>query len=116
MPAWPYGFEGRAEDRLDGGALENVVFSHEWMGRGKNGEVFLRRTAADGRTTHRTAKEHLTGTVTVEDDRYCQKFPAVLLGRKYCGYVYRNPEGTPDHGDAYVDVDVFDLLSFGLTD
>jgi hypothetical protein len=38
----------------------------------------------------------------------------MLLGREFCGHLYRNPEGTPEDRNEYVLVDVFDVHHFSL--
>ncbi len=36
------------------------------------------------------------------------------MGRKLCGYVYRNPDGTLEDGNEYVAADVFDVHEFSV--
>ncbi len=40
--------------------------------------------------------------------------PATLMGRKLCGYVYRNPDGTLEDRNEYVAADVFDVHEFSV--
>ncbi len=35
------------------------------------------------------------GKVSVEGDSLCYQIPALLLSRKFCGTVYRNPDSSP---------------------
>ncbi len=36
------------------------------------------------------------------------------MGRKFCGYVYRNPDGTLEDGNEDVAADVFDVHEFSV--
>lgn len=36
------------------------------------------------------------------------------MGQEYCGYVYRNPDGTLEDRNEYVAADVFDVYQFSL--
>ena len=44
----------------------------------------------------------VTGSASVEGNALCQRSEAVLMDRKHCGSVYRNPDGTPETKDEYV--------------
>ncbi len=54
------------------------------------------------------------GKVSVEGDSLCYQIPALLLSPKFCGTVYRNPDGRPEERNEYVSVDVFDVHHFSL--
>ena len=56
----------------------------------------------------------LKGIASVEGDMLCYRFPETLMGRKLCGPVYKNPDGTPDDRNEYVAADVFDVHQFSL--
>ncbi len=50
----------------------------------------------------------------MEGDNLCYQFTALLLSRKFCGTVYRNPDCSPEERNEYVSVDVFDVHHFSL--
>ena len=52
--------------------------------------------------------------LSVEEDGLCYDIPAVPLSRRFCGRIYRNPDGTPDERNEYVRVDIFDVHHFSL--
>ncbi len=54
------------------------------------------------------------GKVSVEGDSLCYQIPVLLRSPKFCGTVYRNPDGSPEKRNEYVSVDVFDVHHFSL--
>ena len=54
------------------------------------------------------------GTVSVEENSLCYDIPGLPLSRRFCGRIYRNPDGTPDKRNEYVLVDMFDVHHFSL--
>jgi adenylate cyclase len=102
MPEWPFGFEGRASDRVEGDALRLMVADRTWGGKHKNGTDFVQYFGRDGSTAYRSANTNLTGVFEVEDDRLCERFEGYFLDRMACGYVYRAEH--PVAGAEYVSV------------
>ncbi len=90
VPEWPFGFEGRAADRLDAGALAALTDNKTWVGSHRNGTEFMQYFDAAGDTAYRSANSSRTGKARIEDDRLCQRFEGFFLDRSVCGYVYRN--------------------------
>ena len=41
VPEWPFGYEGRVEDRLDGSALKTLAFGRTWVGHNHAGLQFI---------------------------------------------------------------------------
>ncbi len=66
----------------------------------------IESTAAPERPTA-TAIYHLSV-------RQRTSFPATFMGRKRCGYVYRNPDRTLEDGNEDVAADVFDVHEFSV--
>ncbi len=115
LPEWPIGFEGRSEDRLDGDAIKTLVFGQHWIGRSRlNFKIFAQKTGEDGEVSYLVGGTRLKGTASVEGDMLCYRFPETLMGRKLCGPVYRNPDGTPEDRNEYVAADVFDVHDFSV--
>ncbi|TIX47634.1 MAG: hypothetical protein E5V26_01935 [Mesorhizobium sp.] len=44
----------------------------------------------------------ITGTFTLEGNLFCTQSAATLLGRKFCGPVYRNPVGSSETQDEFI--------------
>jgi tetratricopeptide (TPR) repeat protein len=98
---WPFGYKGRSEDRLDGSAIKTLSFGRTWIGNIHAGSQFIQEIGKDGKVAFRTTQSLVTGTASVEADMLCLK-SAYLMGRKRCGYVYRNSKGTLEENNAYV--------------
>jgi TolB-like protein/cytochrome c-type biogenesis protein CcmH/NrfG len=115
LPEWPLGFEGRLEDRLDGPAIEGLLFGKTWIGRSVDPpKLFVQKPTEDGQVNYTVRSRKLKGTASVEGDMLCYRFPETLMGRKLCGPVYKNPDGTPDDRNEYVAADVFDVHYFSV--
>jgi adenylate cyclase len=112
VPEWPFGYEGRAQDRLDGNALQTLTLGRTWVGHTGAGLQFMQEIGADGKVAYRTTQSFITGNASVQGDMLCLKSAYFLMGRKRCGYVYRNPEGTLEENNAYVYVSSTDLMFF----
>jgi adenylate cyclase len=94
IPEWPYGFEGRAEDRVIGSALEALTSGRTWTGYVPAGPgektPFIQQFDLDNRVVFKGARSLLTGTVALSNDQICIRFDGYLWGRPLCGSVYRN--------------------------
>jgi adenylate cyclase len=124
LPQWPYDYDGRTENRLKGSEIRHLVHDRVWYGSRVGADKFNRDNTKDGFVKFRDPKAHggrsqsaymLEGTVSVDDDKLCYRYEEFLLGRRYCGYVYRNPEGSHREANAYVDVNaiVIDYFTVG---
>jgi adenylate cyclase len=96
---WPFGFEGRAADRLDGAQLAKLIDNRTWVGKHKNGTDFFQYFDQAGNTAYRSANTTITGTAQVEDNRLCQRFEGYFLDHTICGYVFRNTATDEDWAD-----------------
>ena len=114
MPEWPFGYEGRVEDRLDRNAIETITFDRIWTGHNVEGVPFVKQISEDGTLAYRDPTHSLTGFATVEGNMLCQQYPAFLTGRKYCSHVYQNPEGTAEEKNEYVIVNIFRVAYFSV--
>jgi TolB-like protein/class 3 adenylate cyclase len=112
LPEWPFGYEGRPEDRLDGSALKTLALGRTWVGHNQAGLRFIQEMGADGTVAYRSAQSFFTGNASVQGDMLCLKSAAHFMGRKHCGYVYRNPGGTLAENNEYVNVDPLALMFF----
>ena len=111
---WPMGYQGRPEHRLDGSDIAAMTFGRTWKGQDGSGRPFMQEVSKDGTLAYLGATTLLTGTVSVDGNALCQRNEAFLMGRKYCGYVYRNPDGTPAAKDEYAYVSAYGIYRFSV--
>ncbi len=120
VPEWPYGFKGRAENRLRNEDLKALFFGHPWVATGISSRGTPSASLSDGdgnyrwveADNHTKTKSH--GTLTVERDMVCFRIDAIQMGRKFCGEVYRNPDGSADESDEYSRVDFWGTHKFSI--
>lgn len=115
VPEWPFGFEPTTDNRLDESALRKITSGHKWTGNDFRGNRFVQQLTEDGRVAFRGHASLLTGSFHLEGNLLCVKFPGTLLGREDCGYVYRNPDGTPEERNEYVRVSIGDIYYFSVS-
>jgi len=113
VPEWPFSYEGRVEDRLDGSAIESLTLGRTWIGNIHAGPQFIQEIGKDGKFAYRSVLSFITGAAAVQDDMLCLK-SAHLMGRKRCGYVYRNSRGTLEGKNEYLYVGPTVLMAFSL--
>jgi adenylate cyclase len=114
MPEWPYGYQGRPEYRLGGTEIAALTFGRTWTGRGDDDRPFVQETSANGTFAYRDTLTLITGDMSVVGNMLCQQTVAFLMGREHCGYVYRNPDGTPDTKEEYIYVSPQAIYRFSL--
>jgi adenylate cyclase len=115
VPEWPFGHQGRTEDRLDGSSIEAITYGLTWIGHdAENRGPFIQDFDKDGNVVFKGSSTLLTGTASVEGGMLCLRFPARNLGRKQCSYLFRNPEGTPENQNEYVMVADSVILNFSI--
>ncbi len=111
LPAWPYGFDGRAGDRLDEHELAALTKGKTWTGRQRNGTPFVQQFDEAGNVAYQSANTLTTGTVYLDGPMLCQRMERTASERSMCGYVYRNASHLPNADEAYVQVSP-DALKF----
>ena len=102
MSEWPYGYRGRPELRLDASEVTALTFGRRWKGDRLHVGPFVQEVSQNGTLAYRDLESLVTGSASVEGNALCQRSEAVLMDRKHCGSVYRNPDGTPESKDEYV--------------
>ena len=116
LPEWPGGFKDTGLRRLDGAAVRDLIFGKSWSGLNpRKHTTFHQTTSEDGAVTYFHRGSRYRGVVTVEGDQLCYRIPDLMLGRKFCGFVYQNPDGTPEKQNEYIAVDVYDVHHFSLS-
>jgi TolB-like protein/Tfp pilus assembly protein PilF len=111
VPEWPFGYDGRVEDRLDGSAIKTLLFGWTWIGQNPAGIQFIQEIGEDGKFAYRSVQSFITGQASVREDMLCLKSEH-LMGRECCGYVYRKPGGTRAEKNEYVYVGATTLMFF----
>jgi hypothetical protein len=72
------------------------------------------QVSAKGDYVQRAPQGMIIGKVTFEGDFMCTQSPATLLGRKFCGPVFRNLGGSRKKQDEYVFVDSATIWYFSV--
>lgn len=111
VPEWPFGFEGRVKDRLDGSAIKTLALGRTWVGHSHAGLQFIQEISADGKFAYRSDQSFITGNASVQGDMLCLKSES-LMGRERCGYVYQRPKGARAEKNEYVYVGATALMFF----
>ena len=116
VPEWPFGHQGREEDRLDVAAMKEIVFGKTWSGIVNQKIPFIQQIDEDGVIAYRSANSLNIGKAFIEDGMLCTQSKTSRLGRKQCGFIYRNPDGTSKENNEYVYVNIFSLMKFGVSE
>ncbi len=114
VPDWPFGFEGRPEDRLEEHAVKDMAFSRTWSGRVNQGTPFILEIDAHGTMAYRSASSFYTGEAFIDAGMLCIRTEVSLLGQNQCGFIYRNPQGSTENNDEYVYVNEYALMMFSV--
>jgi class 3 adenylate cyclase/TolB-like protein/Tfp pilus assembly protein PilF len=114
LPEWPYGYQGRPEHRLDSQDIAAVAFGRTWTGRRDDDRPFVQEISKDGTLAYRDTSSLVTGIISVETGKLCQQSETFLMGRKHCGYLYRNPDGRRETTDEYVYVSPAAIYRFSV--
>jgi adenylate cyclase len=117
FPEWPYGFEGQPEHQLKGAAIDALTFGRTWIGERAAADVgpFMQFFDEGGAFVERGPRDQFVGTASRRGDLLCQQTEVVLLGRAFCGPIYRNPTGTPQDENEYTSVSAFGIKRFAVT-
>jgi adenylate cyclase len=112
VPELPFGMDPKSADRLSGAAIKALVFGHEFQGRDvANGEIYSRRTSAEGAFSVTVGSWSDKGQVHIEGDTACSFTPSTY---RYCSAVFRNPKGTAAGKDEYIWVSPRRRLNFSV--
>jgi adenylate cyclase len=86
-----------------------------WTGRNQWGETFFTELSASGEFAQSVQGGGLIlGRFTVEGNFLCTQSEAMMMGRKYCGPIFRNPGGTPEQHDEYAFPDTASVWYFSV--
>jgi tetratricopeptide (TPR) repeat protein len=102
LPEWPFGYEGKPEDRVDAAALEEITTGHTWTGWDlARNDSFVQEFGPGGTFVYASPTTLMSGSTHVKGDMLCGQSELINMGRVGCGYVYRNPEGTPAESNEF---------------
>jgi adenylate cyclase len=104
---WPYGLEGRPENRMTGPALKALVIGRTWTGRiyrgnAGDGTPFFQQFDSEGRVAYRTGDSFSTGNMRFDGDAVCLRFDGHNRDRWVCGSIYRNAAKAGGGSDDYL--------------
>lgn len=114
IPEWPFGYEGRAEDLLDEHTVRDLVFGRTWVGQRADDVPFIQEITNDGKVAIRTPASLMAGEAWVEEGMLCYDLPTSFTSRSFCGYLFRNPTGTSEQKNEYVQVGVAGVSFFSV--
>jgi TolB-like protein/Tfp pilus assembly protein PilF len=115
LPEWPFGFEGDPAFRLTGDAIDALTYGRTWIGKRVGFGSFMQFMQANGAFVERGQDYQLVGTASRQGDMLCLQSPAMLLGRRHCGPIFRNPSGTPENQNEYIHPNASFLKQFSAT-
>jgi class 3 adenylate cyclase/tetratricopeptide (TPR) repeat protein len=121
IPEWPFGFEGRPQDRITGQGLADLAIGHTWAGyianHASENTPFILQADKDNRVVYKGAHSLLSGITRLEEDRICLQFDGYLSNLWLCGAVYRtDAAASHDAGVDYVYVAPDGLHYFSVKD
>ncbi|MDP6831814.1 MAG: winged helix-turn-helix domain-containing tetratricopeptide repeat protein [Alphaproteobacteria bacterium] len=116
MPDWPMGFKGDEANRLSGAEIKKLIMGHRIEGKAQSGWAYSFDVERDGSWTWQNQLFTLTGSGRVEGDLWCYQADTDLPNRRQCVPYYRNPAGSPDKKNEYVNPDVYFVLWFSVVD
>lgn len=96
--------------------MKEIVFGKIWSGIVNQKIPFIQQIDEDGVIAYRSANSLNIGKAFIEDGMLCTQSKTSRLGRKQCGFIYRNPDGTSKENNEYVYVNLFSLMKFGVTE
>jgi TolB-like protein/class 3 adenylate cyclase/cytochrome c-type biogenesis protein CcmH/NrfG len=115
VPEWPFGFEGRPEDRLNEHAVKEIAFGRTWSGRVNQGTPFFQEIDEHGIMAYRSANSFYTGEAFIDAGMLCIRTEMSARGQDQCGFIYRNSQGSPENNDEYVYINEFSLMKFSVS-
>ncbi len=112
LPDWPFGYETRPEDRLNHEEIKELALGRTWVGQDNFGSPFIQQMNEDGKMAYRDPRYLLSGEAWVERDTICYHFSGTNIGRERCHPIYRNPKGSPDSKNEFIEVGLISIHFF----
>ena len=114
VPEWLFGFVPREENRLSGDEIKAKIKGQEQIGTSFKGTPYTIRPTSDRTGVFENSRSQKTFTSMVEGDSLCLQYPTILLGRKLCHSIYRNPDGSHKEQNEYISVGPFTVRYFSV--
>ena len=113
LPEWSFGFEGDPARRLDAAAIGALTERRTWTGEIVGQGPFTQYNQ-EGGFILRGPDYQFTGAYRVVDDTLCLEAPAILMGRRDCGPIFRDPEEGPTAAVTYSYPTAYGLRRFSV--
>jgi adenylate cyclase len=115
LPEWPFDFKATEEHKLDHNELKKITFAQAWQGSSMNvSSQFFQEIQKNGKFAYRDNLAIVTGEYSIDGDRLCQISANFVMGRRQCGYIYLNPEGTLENNNEYIYVNTYSVMKFSV--
>ena len=104
--------DAASKDRLTGAEIAAVFYGHELEGRDLDrDESYWQSTAADGTALMRLGTSSDTGIFRIEGNTYCVYWRTNL---RVCNMVFRNPAGTLEKRNEYLQISRSRRIEFSV--
>jgi adenylate cyclase len=112
VPELPKGVDPKSKDRLTGAEIKALIFGHLIEGRElETGNAWRRQTAMDGTADTTVGTEAFRHVTTVEGDLFCSWSQR---GGRGCGAMFRNPAGTLENRNEYLNFRPWNSFEFSV--
>ena len=101
---------------MTGAEIKTLLFGHRTKGRNRSSLEHEMETDLSGNWVFRTSRFTLSGQSSIEGDLYCAWSEDLVKGRKYCLPFYRNPAGTAENHNEYVNPHLFGVAEFSVVE
>jgi adenylate cyclase len=114
VPELPKGVDAKSKDRLTGTEIKALFFGHSIEGREREtGNAYRRQTAMDGTADVTVGTLAFKFITTVEGDFFCSWNS---YGGRGCAAVFRNPGGTRENRNEYLQIRPWNSFEFSVVD
>ncbi len=97
VPEFPIDYATRINDRLDGDEIRSLMFGRTQTGLDpQTGIDWMVSIAPDGESMVLAPWFSGAETRWIDGDKLCSRYQGSSEAIKVCGFVFRNPEGTPE--------------------
>ncbi len=114
VPEWPFGFTGETENQLTGAELRRLFSNIRLVGQNRLGYTFEEEYSENGTWVYRSSRFTISGQSSVEGNLRCGWTKDLRKGRKFCGPVYRNPEGMPEERNEFIAPNLHFVATFSV--
>ena len=104
--------DAASNDRLTGAKIAAVFYGHELEGRDLDrDESYWQSTAPDGTAHLRLGASSDTGIFRIEGNTYCVYW---RMRHRHCHMVFRNPTGTLEKRNEYLQISRYHRIEFSV--